>query len=181
MLGGCSNQSLNFEGVPLKIAVIGETPEISKDKKTFENVDLEEFSAMDLGSASEFNAVMVTPSMHEEASDDRFVEVYRNSKVPIIFFDSPKRHLPFVNDNVTHRTTQVVGDAFTSKYSIYLGISLSGGVLFSLYFLPINLKVARYIAVERNSSILHSFLRIEVGWVFAIALIWLLCLVFLFH
>lgn len=69
---------------------------------------------------------------------------------------------------------QVHDHFIASKYLIYVGISLSGGLLFSLYILPINLKVARNIAVERNISILHSFLRLETGWVLVGAFIWVL-------
>lgn len=65
----------------------------------------------------------------------------------------------------------VLSDLITSKYLISLGVSLSGGLLFSLYFLPINLKVARNIAIERNVSISHSFLRLVIGWVLVGALI----------
>ena len=60
----------------------------------------------------------------------------------------------------------------TNKYLIYLGISLSGGLIFSMYFLPINIKVARHIAGERNVSILHTFLRLETCWMLIIASIW---------
>lgn len=59
-----------------------------------------------------------------------------------------------------------------NKYVIYLGISLSGGLLFSVYFLPVNLKVARNIADERNSSFLQEFFLLEIKWILAAALIW---------
>lgn len=42
--------------------------------------------------------------MFEKASDDRFVEVYDNSKIPIIFFDSAKRHFPFTREGTTFET-----------------------------------------------------------------------------
>ncbi|WP_077319085.1 hypothetical protein [Virgibacillus proomii] len=60
----------------------------------------------------------------------------------------------------------------TSRFLIYLGISFSGSCIFSLYFLPINLKVTRSIAVARKSSALHSFLRSETVWVLVGTVIW---------
>lgn len=54
----------------------------------------------------------------------------------------------------------------------YLSIALSGGILFSLYFLPINLKVARSMANRKKSSVLSSFLKLEMVWVAVVAGIW---------
>ncbi|WP_299095675.1 hypothetical protein [uncultured Metabacillus sp.] len=65
----------------------------------------------------------------------------------------------------------VVGSLTTSPILIYLCISLSGGVLFSLYFLPINLKVARSIAVAKKRSSLNSFMRLEAVWIVVVAMI----------
>lgn len=44
---------------------------------------------------------------------------------------------------------------------IHLSISFSGGLLFSLYFVPINLKVAKKIADLKQRSVMHYFIRIE--------------------
>lgn len=104
LLAACSDRPVNYDGAPLKIAVIGEVPDLYSDKVSFEQIELEEFSGIDLESSSEFDAVMVTPSEFEGASDDRFADVYRNSKIPVIFFNSPKRHFPFVNEEVTYET-----------------------------------------------------------------------------
>lgn len=60
----------------------------------------------------------------------------------------------------------------TSPFLISLGVSLSGGILFSLYLLPINLKVARHIAGARKSNVFYSFLRLEIGWIVFGAIIW---------
>lgn len=57
---------------------------------------------------------------------------------------------------------------------IHLCISFSGGFLFSLFFVPINLKVAKHIANVKNRSVLISFMRIEIIWIFACSLIFLI-------
>lgn len=106
LLASCSNQFANYEGAPLNIAVIGNVPEMNNEKITFKTITLEEFNEKYLEAASELDAVMITPGMFEKASEDRFIEVYNNSKLPIIFFDSPKRHFPFVNDSITYNEAQ---------------------------------------------------------------------------
>lgn len=60
----------------------------------------------------------------------------------------------------------------TSPILVYLCVALSGGILFSLYFLPINVKVARYMADTKESSALYSFLRLEMIWIVVVAVIW---------
>lgn len=58
-----------------------------------------------------------------------------------------------------------VADLTSNFVLTHLGISLSVGLLFSLYFIPINLKVARKIAVIKKRGSLNSFIRIEAGWI----------------
>ncbi|MCK0472482.1 hypothetical protein [Halalkalibacter sp. APA_J-10(15)] len=58
-------------------------------------------------------------------------------------------------------------DLFTNHaIMFYVSISLSGGFLFSLYFLPINLKVAKSIAAIKERGVVRSFLQIQLIWVF---------------
>ncbi|MGG0645049.1 amino acid oxidase [Sporosarcina gallistercoris] len=105
LLVSCSTQQeVNYDGASLKIAVIGDIPELNNEKITFEAITLDEFSEKNMESTSTWNAVMITPSIFEKASDDFYIEMYNNSNLPIIFFDSPKRHLPFVNEDVTYQT-----------------------------------------------------------------------------
>lgn len=106
LLASCSNQDANYQGASLNIAVIGDIPEMNNEKITFKKLTLEEFNEKYLEAASGLDAVMITPAMFQKASEDRFIEVYNNSKLPIIFFDSPKRHLPFVNDSITYNAAQ---------------------------------------------------------------------------
>lgn len=64
-----------------------------------------------------------------------------------------------------------VADLTSNLILIHLGISLSGGLLFSLYFAPINLKVARSIADIKHRGLIYSFIRIEAIWILVGALI----------
>lgn len=48
---------------------------------------------------------------------------------------------------------------------VYTSIGLSGGFLFSIYFVPFNLKVARKIASVRNCSVAKAFMYIQAVWI----------------
>ncbi|WP_342509229.1 hypothetical protein [Sporosarcina sp. FSL K6-2383] len=62
-----------------------------------------------------------------------------------------------------------VASLTTSQFLVNLCISFSVAIIFSLYFLPINLKVAHDIAVTKKRSSYNSFMRIEVMWILVIA------------
>ena len=63
----------------------------------------------------------------------------------------------------------------------YLCILFSVGFLFSLYFLPINLKVARNIAVTKKHSFLSCFLMIEVVWIVVAAILFGIAIIIFLH
>lgn len=69
-----------------------------------------------------------------------------------------------------------VGDLTTNPILVYLSISLSGGLIISLYFLPINLKVAREMAIRKKVSTLNLFLRLESMWIIAVAIVYVIVL-----
>ncbi|PIC56485.1 hypothetical protein CSV80_14670 [Sporosarcina sp. P12(2017)] len=64
-----------------------------------------------------------------------------------------------------------VASLTTSQFLVNLCISFSIAIIFSLYFLPINFKVAQDIAVTKKRSTYNSFIRIEIMWIVAIAAI----------
>lgn len=70
-----------------------------------------------------------------------------------------------------------VAELTSNLVIIHICISLSAGMLFSLFFVPINLKVAQHIADITQRSALISFLHIQVIWVLACSLIFALILV----
>ncbi|MGE7908243.1 amino acid oxidase [Lysinibacillus xylanilyticus] len=119
-LVACSNDEAKYDGAPLKIAVVGEIPKLKNEKIHFEPISLNEFSEDTLHITSNFDAVMITPMMFEEASEDRFVKVYNNSKIPIIFFDSTKRHFPFTREGLTYETAHWESLNNGSHTTIYL-------------------------------------------------------------
>ncbi len=69
-----------------------------------------------------------------------------------------------------------VAELTTNFVIIHLSISLSGGLLFSLFFVPINLKVAKNIAEIKQCSVFDSFISIEMIWLLVCSLIFELVL-----
>lgn len=54
---------------------------------------------------------------------------------------------------------------FTSSFILtYISISLSGGFLFSFYYVPVNVKVAKNIAVIRRQSPIITFVHLQTIW-----------------
>ena len=119
VMTGCSNKEVEYEGAPLHIAVLGDALEVNNENIHFEEISIDGFTE-DVFDSSTFDAVMITPSMFNEASDDRFVDLYRASTIPVVFFDSEKRHIPFTNDGLTYETAHVESLINGSHTTIYL-------------------------------------------------------------
>ena len=112
-------RQVEYEGAPLHIAVLGDALEVDNENIHFEEISIDGFTK-DVFDPSTFDAVMITPSMFNEASDDRFVDLYRASTIPVVFFDSEKRHIPFTNDGLTYGTAHMDSLINGSHTTIYL-------------------------------------------------------------
>ncbi|MEK5215981.1 amino acid oxidase [Psychrobacillus sp. FSL H8-0487] len=119
-LVACDNNEIQYDGKLLNIAVIGELPELENDKIHFKQLSLEQFKEDTFNVAKKFDAIMVTPELFEPASDDTYVNSYQTSEMPIIFFNSNKRHLPFVRDGLTYETADFDALDNGSHTTIYL-------------------------------------------------------------
>ena len=119
-LVACDNNEIKYDGKLLNIAVIGESPELGNDKIHFEQLSLEQFKEDTFNVSKKFDAIMVTPEMFETASDDTYVNSYQTSEMPIIFFNSNKRHLPFIRDGLTYETADFDALDNGSHTTIYL-------------------------------------------------------------
>lgn len=58
----------------------------------------------------------------------------------------------------------LVAEATSNPIIIYFCISLSGGFLFSFYFVPVNLRVAKNIANIKSRGVISSFVQIQSIW-----------------
>jgi len=65
----------------------------------------------------------------------------------------------------------VVGQLTSSLVIVHLCVSLSGGILFSLFFIPINLKVAQNIAIKKHCGVTTSFVKIQGSWIIVCSII----------
>lgn len=119
-LVACSNEELSYDGRILKIAVVGEIPKIENKKVHFEQLSLETFRKNTTNVAETYDAVMITPSKFEDASNDTYVETYQNSEMPIILFDSDKAHYPFTNGGLTYGTAHFDSLNNGSHTTVYL-------------------------------------------------------------
>ena len=95
---------VEYDGAPLKLAVLGDIPELQNDKINFESITLEKLSENARDISANFNAVMITPEVFEEASEDKYIAAYKTLEIPIVFFDSAKTHKPFVHENLTYES-----------------------------------------------------------------------------
>ncbi|OLS36756.1 hypothetical protein [Bacillus sp. MRMR6] len=82
-----------YEGKPLNIAVVGESPEIKEKQVSFSGFSFEKIMLMsnDLDS---YDAVFIMQENLSQAAESQYADVYLNSTIPF-FFISAKSHIPF--------------------------------------------------------------------------------------
>jgi hypothetical protein len=80
-----------YEGSVLRIAVIGEPPEVNEDQVRFEEIT---FNEIITGEMSSYDAVFVTEDKLIEASESKYADIYLKSTTPF-FFISTISHVPF--------------------------------------------------------------------------------------
>ena len=71
----------------------------------------------------------------------------------------------------------LVADLTANLAIIHFCIALSAGFLFSLFFVPINLKVAKNIATLRSRGVGRSFIYIQITWTLVCSVIFELVLI----
>ncbi|WP_208324215.1 hypothetical protein [Paenisporosarcina antarctica] len=121
-LGACNKDEVKSEiysGRDLSIIVIGDIPEVREENITFTQKSLEDIAGDVKKTSNEFDAVFITPAHFSEADDDIYVETYQGLTIPTFFIESLKRHLPFVNENLTYETALEIEDE-TSYATGYL-------------------------------------------------------------
>lgn len=92
-LSGCT-QSTHFklyEGKPLRIAVVGEPPEVKEEQVTFSKISFDKLTGEEIGS---YDAVFITEENLPQASKSNYADTYLDSTIPF-FFISANSHIPF--------------------------------------------------------------------------------------
>jgi hypothetical protein len=123
IISACSNEKVSYEGPSLNVAVIGDIPDIHNENIQFKQISLEAFRTDAQKVSAQYDAVMITPTMFEKASNDQVAAAYERAAVPIIFFDSEKRHLPFVNKGMTYDTANMASLQNGSHTTVYMPTS----------------------------------------------------------
>lgn len=102
-VSGCStnNQEL-YKGDTLKIAVVGDIPKSEEENIFFSNITFEDLETNIVSVNSDNDAVFIMPEKLVEASDNKYVEVYKQLNIPTFFIGTTKAHIPFIFDSVTY-------------------------------------------------------------------------------
>lgn len=87
-----------YDGKPLRIAVVGELPEVEEEQIEFDPVTFEELTSETLGS---YHAVMITEDKLVEASESQYADLYVESPIPF-FFISANNPIPFTVKDVVY-------------------------------------------------------------------------------
>ena len=126
LLVACSNKVMLPEGASLNIAIVGEIPDVQNDKIQFESFSMEEIN-QDLTKVSQnYDAVMITSTVFEEASDDKYIDMYKSLEIPTVFLDSSKRHFPFLTPKITYDSSSFDSLDNGSHSTIYLNNANNG-------------------------------------------------------
>lgn len=103
LLMGCSKEKVYEEkyiGRELRIAVLGEIPNVREEQIKFEKVDFENIE--NISSSEKYDAIFVMKENLNEASKDKYKYIYSNSKVTFFFIDSEKGRIPFMVKGVSY-------------------------------------------------------------------------------
>lgn len=65
----------------------------------------------------------------------------------------------------------LIAELTSSFVIVYLFVSLSGGFLFSLYFVPLHFKVAKFISNNKGSRTANSFMILQITFILITSLI----------
>ncbi|MCM3711280.1 hypothetical protein [Sporosarcina luteola] len=90
-----------YEGKPLRIAVVGEPPEVEEEQIRFDKVSFDELTSETIDS---YNAVIITEENLVEASESQYADVYLQSTIPF-FFISANSPIPFTVEDVEYDTS----------------------------------------------------------------------------
>ncbi|QHS23790.1 hypothetical protein GWK91_12910 [Virgibacillus sp. MSP4-1] len=94
-LGACQSNEVAeepYEGTPLKIAVVGEKPEVREEQIIFKTLSLEELYR---SHSDKYDAVFIREEHFSDASHKKYVEMFKKKRVPSFFVASKANTIPF--------------------------------------------------------------------------------------
>ena len=87
-----------YKGNPLRIAVVGEPPEVRKEQVRFATISFDEMINQQ---PNTFDAVFITDNNLTEAAGNQYAEVYVNSTIPF-FFIGTDAYAPFTEKDLEY-------------------------------------------------------------------------------
>ncbi|MEK4148247.1 hypothetical protein NST02_14395 [Robertmurraya sp. FSL W8-0741] len=90
-----------YEGHPLRIAVVGEQPDVKEEQVKFTEVSFDEMTTEKLKS---YDAVFIREDKLSEASESQYTDIYLNSTIPF-FFIGTDNFLPFTENELEYDKT----------------------------------------------------------------------------
>jgi len=103
LLAACSLNEPDFEsytGGPLRIAVIGEEPDVEEEHVRFEEVTFDDLESDEIDA---YNAVFVMEEKLTEASKEQYADTYLKSEIPV-YFVSAQSTVPFTEKDLEFST-----------------------------------------------------------------------------
>jgi len=104
LLAGCSEEIVAYEGMPLKIAVLGEFQDHYNTNIEIVEITFDALEEAVTDATLQFDALFITPTVFGQASQDEYIQVYKEAIIPIIYYDAAKGHFAFTKENITYDT-----------------------------------------------------------------------------
>lgn len=104
-----------YEGNALRIAVVGEKPEVKEEQVEFTEISFGEMTNKEMNS---YDAVIISENNLFEAAESQYADVYLNSAIPF-FFMGTNNFVPFTEKDLEYEKTM----NWTSGNSYAVGIS----------------------------------------------------------
>lgn len=97
-----------YDGKSLIIGIIGKSPEVRE-----EHIKFDEIAFSDLENKSfetKYNAIFITKDNLSEAAEDKYVSIYKESKIPFFFIQTEKSYIPFINEDLSYEEVENLDD-----------------------------------------------------------------------
>lgn len=120
LLAGCSDEIVAYEGMPLKIAVLGEFQDHYNTNIEIVEITFEAIEEVVTDSTLQFDALFITPTVFGQASRDEYIMIYEEAIIPIVYYDSAKGHFAFTKENITYDTLHFQNLINGSHSTLYL-------------------------------------------------------------
>lgn len=103
----------SYSGIPLKIAVVGKSPDIKEEEKiTFIRMDFEGLKKID---STDFDAVFIMKEHLHQAAESEYAELYKTTNLPFFFIQSEKLTYAFSNSESSYESAPSLSN---SEYAV---------------------------------------------------------------